>query len=205
MKDQLAQSGGRFPGKFSMLGGVVTRRISPDAVEEEWRAQIQRCVDRGVRPRFLNSHEHVHMLPPLFGIAARLATEFGIRHLRFVRPEWRFQTGLPGWFRNLALAVMSAACNGRFGHYGAVRFLGIGVSGKLNIDYFRAALPRLEPGKTYELMCHPGYFDPNEIRDPALLSYHAWEQELSALRSPEFRELCRSHGVQLIGYRDLPS
>lgn len=205
MKGALARSGGRFPEKFSMLAAVASRRIALDAVKEEWRAQIGRCVDRGIQPRFLNSHEHVHMLPALFGIAAGLAAEFGIGHVRYVRPDWHFHGGMQGWFRSLALGAMSAACNGRFGHHGAVRFLGTGVSGKLNIDYLRAALPRLEPGQIYELMCHPGYFDPDEIRDPSLLGYHAWEQELSTLRSPEFRELCRSHGVQLIGYRDLPS
>jgi predicted glycoside hydrolase/deacetylase ChbG (UPF0249 family) len=203
MKSQLARWGGRFQAKFRTLAAVVSRRIALDAVKDEWRAQIDRCVDRGLQPRFLNSHEHVHMLPPLFGVAEQLAADFGIRHVRYVRPEWYSHADLQGWFRNLALGAMTAACSARFGRYGTIRFLGIGVSGKLNIDYFRTALPRLEQGKIYELMCHPGYFDPDEIRDPSLLGYHAWEQELSALRSPDFRELCRNHGVQVVGYRDL--
>jgi hypothetical protein len=57
----------------------------------------------------------------------------------------------------------------------------------------------------YELMCHPGHFDPNEIQDPSLPAYHAWEQELCVLRSSEFRELCESCCISLIGFRDLPT
>jgi predicted glycoside hydrolase/deacetylase ChbG (UPF0249 family) len=52
-------------------------------------------------------------------------------------------------------------------------------------------------------MCHPGHFDPDEVRDPALVRYHGWEQELAALRSPAFAELRQRHSVRLIGYRDL--
>src|ERR1035437_1864546 len=56
-------------------------------VEQEWRAQICR-VSEMVAPRVVNGvdgHVHVHMLPFLFPIAARLAHEAGIPVIRVSR------------------------------------------------------------------------------------------------------------------------
>lgn len=194
---------GRFPGKFAMISAIVSRRIAADTVETEWRAQIGRCLDNGLQLRFLNSHEHVHMLPPLFAVTERLADEFGIRHVRHTRPEWMVSRPLQGCFRNVVLGGLAALGAARARRGPPIGFLGLAVSGRLTLDYLRERLPRLVPGACYELMCHPGHFDADEIRDPALRAYHAWESELAVLRSPAFGELCREHGVALSGYREL--
>lgn len=205
MMQLLSRWNGRFPTKFQMASAILLRNIPLLAIEEEWRAQIMRCVKAGIKPLFLNSHEHLHMLPGLFGITAKLAHEFGIRHIRHSTPEWEATRDIPVWVRNLILGGTSAMTPRCFRHYRAVHFIGASGSGKLSMEYFRRKLPQLKPGHVYELMCHPGYFDSREIHDPALLAYHAWEQELSTLLSPEFRDLCESCDVRLIGFRDLMS
>jgi predicted glycoside hydrolase/deacetylase ChbG (UPF0249 family) len=43
------------------------------AVEEELEAQWQRCLDNGVRPSHLDSHQHVHNIWPIGEIVARFA------------------------------------------------------------------------------------------------------------------------------------
>ena len=58
-------------------------------------------------------------------------------------------------------------------------------------------------GEIYELMCHPGEFDAQEVTDARLLRYHDWQGELSALTSPAARELLHRYRVRLIGYRHL--
>jgi len=194
-----------FPGKFQMATAILKRKIPHAVVEEEWRAQIMRCVEGGIQPLFLNSHEHLHMLPGLFTIAVKLADEFGIQHIRHSSPEWEATRDISEWVRNVILGSTSVMTPNRFRHYKAIRFIGSSRSGKLTMEYFRRKLPQLKPGHVHELMCHPGHFDSLEIRDPALLSYHAWEQELAALRSSEFRALCKSCNVQLIRFRDLTS
>jgi predicted glycoside hydrolase/deacetylase ChbG (UPF0249 family) len=55
----------------------------------------------------------------------------------------------------------------------------------------------------YELMCHPGYYDPEEVTDQRLLSYHHWEQELELLKSEELKEMCSAAGVNCVGYSDI--
>ena len=205
IRRELRPWGGRFPGKFRAAAAVLARRLTLAAVETEWRAQIQRCHDGGVRLWFLNSHEHVHMLPALFGVASRLAAEFAIPHIRLTRPEWDTTRGPPAAVRNLLLGALSlGTALRRQKRPDEPRFLGSGVSGRLTVGYLRVKLPRLETGRVYELMCHPGYFDPAEVRDPALVAYHGWEEELSALRSPTFHDLRRRYDVGLIGYRHLP-
>lgn len=49
-----------------------------DAVLEELKAQWQRCVDNGVRPSHIDSHQHVHNIWPIGEIVARFAASQGV-------------------------------------------------------------------------------------------------------------------------------
>ncbi|WP_047336873.1 carbohydrate deacetylase [Pseudomonas protegens] len=49
-----------------------------EAVREELQAQWQRCVDQGVRPSHIDSHQHVHNLWPVAAIVARFAAQQGV-------------------------------------------------------------------------------------------------------------------------------
>jgi hypothetical protein len=82
-------------------------------------------------------------------------------------------------------------------------FLGIGQSGRIDLPYLRQIFAALQPGKVYELMCHPGYYRAGEVADPTLLAYHRWEQELNALSGQPIRDLLRELHVEPIRYRDL--
>ena len=63
---------GEFPDKSIVVRKILTGRIPVVEIEKEWRAQIQKCIDSGVSITFLNSHEHLHMLPPLYKIFRKL-------------------------------------------------------------------------------------------------------------------------------------
>src|SRR5256885_17110666 len=82
-------------------------------------------------------------------------------------------------------------------------FPGWKAGGKHTLPYLERSLSRLGAGEIYELMCHPGEFDAQEVSDSRLVRYHDWQGELSALTSPAVRELLYRHGVRLIGYRHL--
>lgn len=201
LKQNLAKWAGRFPDKFSMALAVMGGKIPRENIEREWRAQIERCLDAGLKIRFLNSHEHIHMLPPLFRLTLSLAEEYDIPHVRYATSEW-----IQGaWAKSLARnGIMLALewCN----KWKVVKqtpvFIGIVDSGRLNIEYMRKRIRSLEPGKVYELMCHPGYLD-KAVTDERLLGYHDWEGELKLLQSSEFQTLLNDNHVELIGYRDL--
>lgn len=202
MRERCERFAGAFPGKYAMVGAVLSGAVRSDDVEREWRAQIERCISLGIELRFLNSHEHVHMLPPLLEVTRSLASEYGIPHVRLTSPGWPATLSAGALVRSALLGGLHLLSK-RQRSSPAPRFLGLDQSGRLDVGYFRRTLPTLRPGQIYELMCHPGRLDPAEVRDPRLLEYHEWETELAALTSTEVRDLLSRHNVRLVGYRDL--
>lgn len=202
MTRRLVRRKGEFPGKYSLVIWVFTHQLPVQDVLEEWRAQINRCRDAGIEIHFLNTHEHLHVLPPLFSTILKLAEEYNIPYLRYPEPEWYGWTDPEGMIRNALLQGMHLINRTRVPK-GTPELLGMNGSGKLTLSYLKKRLSSVQSGQVYELMCHPGYFDPEEIRDLRLCSYHHWQQELDLLRSREVRDLCDSLGIQVIRYTDL--
>jgi chitin disaccharide deacetylase len=217
MRSALARWGGRFPGKFPIARAVATGGVAVHAVESEWRAQVERCLRAGLTLRFLNSHEHIHMHPRLFGLVQRLADAYAIPHLRFTTgtPPAARRVGATGGatgvaraggagalLRGVIVAALAASVRRRLDRPVA-RFLGLECSGRLGRADLAAIAAGLQPGTVYELMCHPGRPDPAEVTDPRLLRYHDWQGELAALTDPAVRADLEAHGVRVVGYRDV--
>ena len=202
MRSKLSRWGGRFAGKFPMAMAVLARTLRVDDVRCEWQAQIERCRASGLQPVFLNSHEHIHMLPALFSLTCALARDHGIPHVRYATSQLGASRGAAPLLRHAIMTTL-ATVNRR--HLGTepIRFLGMEASGRLDRMYLERIVPRLCTGEVYELMCHPGHFDENEVSDPRLIAYHDWEGELRTLTSPATRELLDRHGVRVVGYRHL--
>jgi len=200
MTKALSRWSGRFPGKFSVAMAVAAGAIGIENVRSEWRAQIERCLENGLRVVFLNSHEHVHMLPALFPVATALSAEYGIAHLRFPTSRLAWGSSAGSFIRNTIMRVLETI-NRRRATIPAAQFLGMETSGKLDLSFLERNIPQLGAGRVYELMCHPGQFDAQEVSDPRLRRYHDWEGELRTLTSSAVRELLQRHRVRLIGYR----
>jgi chitin disaccharide deacetylase len=202
MRTALKPQGGYFPGKFSMVAAILRGGVSHDAVESEWRAQIERCLAKGLSLRFLNSHEHIHMLPPLYRLTLTLARHYGIPHVRFTQSE-RLRTWSMGSALRGGIMAGLALLNGPSRTLPAMAFLGLAESGRLGSDYMRWTQPALRPGRVHELMCHPGYGAHGETRDPRLLEYHDWDGERVLMTHPDTRALLARHGIRLVGYRHI--
>lgn len=63
-------------------------------IENEFRAQIEKAIQNGVKINRLDSHVHTHAIPEIFKIACKLAKEYNIEYIRtqfekpyFVYPE----------------------------------------------------------------------------------------------------------------------
>jgi predicted glycoside hydrolase/deacetylase ChbG (UPF0249 family) len=194
---QPALRGGHFMGKLTTAALIMQKTLPVWAVKAEWRAQIERCLEAGLTIRFLNTHEHIHILPLLANPIKELAREYGIEHVRHPFPEWKARPATASsLLRNmlLQLAIMS---NGTFRSTPSIRVLGIGASGKLTLDYLNRCFAAIAPENVYELMCHPGYFDPGEIKDPFINRFHAWQQELELLNGSDFKTLLQKRSIQL--------
>jgi predicted glycoside hydrolase/deacetylase ChbG (UPF0249 family) len=202
MRKRLYRTAGRFPRKLAAAMSVLAGSIRAEDVTAEWRAQIERCLASGLTVRFLNSHEHIHMLPPLFEVVRVLASEYGIPHVRFARAGLFPRLSAGPLFRSAVMKTLQTL-NGRYADRPTAHFLGLEQSGKLDLRYLEQRLSRLRPGRVYELMCHPGHRDEQEVRDARLLEYHDWEGELNTLTSPAVKDLLHRYNVRIIGYRDL--
>lgn len=193
---------GALPGKVALAAHLMTGRIPLSVIEDEWKAQIELCIAAGLRIRFLNSHEHVHMFPPLYRVIRDLAAEFGIRHVRYTRPEFDASLGAAGALRSVVISVSNLVLPRPTGE---PEFLGLAPSGRLDMRYVQRLLPRLRTGSTYELMCHPGRDDPVAASSPTLSRYHDWAGELTCLLDGQFRDLLAAHSIDLVRFRDLDS
>jgi predicted glycoside hydrolase/deacetylase ChbG (UPF0249 family) len=197
MSEKLSAWEGKFPGVFQMTRLILSGRISIKDIRSEWIAQIEAC--RGRKLMFLNSHEHIHMLPALFRLTLELAQKFYIPNVRLTQPEWWFPCGLAAVIRNGLMQILQT-----FNQVGckisAPFLIGLSHSGRLELDYLEKVFSRLKPGNSYELMCHPGYFNANEITDQKLIAYHDWQKELALLQSLELQELYRKFNISLVNY-----
>jgi predicted glycoside hydrolase/deacetylase ChbG (UPF0249 family) len=191
---------GAFSSKWKLAADLLIGRLPVALVMSEWRAQIEKCAAAGLQIRFLNSHEHVHMLPILYPVINRLAQEFSVRHVRFTHPEWSASYGIPALFRSSL--VWGVGCMEEPAR-GTPKLLGLARSGRLDMTYLRKMLPRLRARETCELMCHPGHGDAAAAAYPGLRRYHDWEGELACLGGGEFRELLDRHSVRLVRFREL--
>ena len=199
MAEKLARWQGCFPSAYVMSGLILTGKISINDVRLEWSAQIEACQRKKLQ--FLNSHEHIHMLPVLFPLLLELAAKYDIPDIRLTQAEWLAPFGVSALVRNTLMQAMQTFNKTKLKSKTPV-FLGLSRSGKLDYPYLETIFSTLVPGKTYELMCHPGRFDPNEISDPRLLSYHDWEGELALLQSQQVYALYEKFGIRLSHYKN---
>ncbi|HMF77552.1 MAG TPA: ChbG/HpnK family deacetylase, partial [Bryobacteraceae bacterium] len=181
-------------------------RISSGDVEREFRAQIEKCLNAGLRPTHLDSHQHVHALPSLFRLVIDLAREYGIAGIRLPRDSPRRRGNFPcdGFAQKYMLCLLSRY--DAFAYRGeAFRTCdgaaGIFDSGTLSEGRLLAILDRLPDGTT-ELVCHPGTGDAESVTAYGHWRY-AWQTELNALTSTAVRSRLQAGQVRLINYAGL--
>jgi predicted glycoside hydrolase/deacetylase ChbG (UPF0249 family) len=204
MRNALALWGGRFPGIFRMALALTAGKIDAGVVKNELIAQIETCQRKGIDLLFINSHEHIHMLPALYKMSLSLAEEYRIPFVRYTSSEWLDIPDVGAIARNVVFHALNLLNSGREPeHY--IRLLGLSRSGNLSYSYLRKLFGKLQPGKIYELMCHPGCFDPTEIKDKRLTNYHGWGSELKLLTSSRIRDLFAEFHIEVARYRDILS
>lgn len=201
MAAALAAHGGQFPSKGRVASALLLGRLPIDTLLTEWHQQIRRCIELGLRVEFVNSHEHLHILPGVYNRVRRLAMDLGIRHVRAPKPEWGPSFTAGGLVRSAVFA--GARLLGSDAVPAEPVLIGVARSGRLDIEYCRWRFARLKRSRVYELMCHPGRIDPLARSIPSLAAYHDWEGEFSLLTSPAFDALLREHGLQLASYADV--
>jgi len=205
----LADADGMLPASYAAFArGYFSRRFTQREIQREVAAQMRRVLQAGIRPTHLDSHQHVHLMPGVFGLALQAAQEAGIQVIRVPHERARHQAGLaePSGLaqrlstRGLQLNVLSmlsrrARRQARAARLRvAPRFWGLSESGALDEAALLPILARLGRGVN-ELMSHPGFSD-EALRRKYLWGYR-WDAEAAALQSPAARQMVEERGIRL--------
>lgn len=181
--EERSLTGLRLPRKYtSFVPLYLARAISIGAIERELRAQIERVRSTGLTITHLNGHQHLHVLPRIFAVVAKLAREFAIPYVRIVDDRG-------GTARSLAMSALSAlGRRARDASFTNDRTIGVAIAGHLD-----DVTPLLEhvDGVT-ELVTHPGV---NVTRYPAW--NYEWDRETRALCAPHLRDELARRGITL--------
>lgn len=181
--EERSLTGLRMPRKYTWFVPLyLARVISIEAIERELRAQIERVMETGLRVTHLNGHQHLHVLPRVFAVVARLAREYAVPYVRIVDDRGAAA-------RSVAMSALNAL--GRRARNVALtndRTIGVAIAGHL--DDVTPLLDHVE-GVT-EFVTHPGI---------GVTSYPAWgyewDRETRALCAPGLREELARRGIAL--------
>lgn len=208
-RSTLVGADGNFPkGAGALLRRWLAGSIRPADVQAEWVAQIERVLDQGIPVTHLDSHQHVHTLPGLADLSRLLAAQY---HIPFVRVpvenlQWERWSSRHGINRMLGALVLrgcgwlAGLTGNKAGTGASPRFLGFQDGGRLDAHRLRSLLDSLRPGRTYELMCHPGC----RPEEPEIQHWgYRHEVELEALQSPAIRAEIAARGIALCSFADL--
>jgi hopanoid biosynthesis associated protein HpnK len=200
----LVDETGRLPrtsGEF--FRRAVLGRINWHEVEREVAAQIARFQETGLRLSHLDSHQHLHMLPPVVQIVRRFTCGMNNVWIRNPVGPWRKPPGvrIGRWVQQLGLNL---ACQWARVLHGAPPpqmpdgMYGFEVSGRLTRSALEQILRRIPDG-LYELICHPGE-DDGDTRSRYSHWGYRWAEELEALTAPETRVVLNEQGIALTSF-----
>jgi hopanoid biosynthesis associated protein HpnK len=200
----LVDETGRFPRTSAeFIRRAVLRRISWQEVEREIAAQIALFQNTGLRLSHLDSHQHLHMFPPIFQIVRRLTSTMDHVWIRNSAGPWRKSPGVPigRWARQLGLNLTCLSARSLHGPClprTPDGMYGFDVSGCLTLPTLERTLRRIPEG-LYELVCHPGEDDVDTRTRYSHWGYQ-WAEELKALTAPETQVVLKEHGIALTSF-----
>lgn len=179
--------------------------------EAEYRRQIDKVIAAGINPTHIDFEKHHAWQPALYGLACRLAKEYGITAIRRLsEPVWWSirQLGWPGFadaFMAAALRCGTSLQGGSGGLFRPDRFLGQTHIGRMDEAVWLRLLACLPDGVS-EVMTHPSATADAEAGDlGASRLAGGREAELAALVSPKVRAEAEKEGIELVNYRTASS
>ena len=211
----LVGSDGLFHRKYAFLvRNLVLGKIKIKEIEAEFSAQIEKFGNTGLRLTHVDSHQHVHMFPPILDVVVRLCKKYNISKIR--KPNERYVISRnvtrgkityfvqKGQFDRRILSIFSHLADGKFTRNRIATTdycYGILHGGEMREELLENMLYSLKDGTT-EIVCHPGYVDA-ELRELNLWISEQRRMELNALADSSLRKLIEELGIKLISFREL--
>lgn len=199
----LVGSDGFPPTVAQLIREIARGRIQ---IYDQLAAQVRKVQNAGIRPTHLDTHKHTHLLPPVLGAVARIASEFGIPWVR--RPfDLPLHAGGVPWSRRAVSKSLGFARAGfhrvlsRHGCRTTDHFAGFQLTGHYDAAELAQLIRDLPDGVT-EFMCHPGFCTAELLASRTRLK-ESRRRELDALVSREARAALEESGVKLARYPEI--
>tara|TARA_B110000438_G_scaffold204160_2_gene195857 strand:- start:1215 stop:2063 length:849 start_codon:yes stop_codon:yes gene_type:complete len=156
----LVDGDGRFLLRGELLGRAFRRQIDPDDVARELDAQLSRFHDLGLTPTHMDSHQHVHMAPPIFR-AMGPVLRGQVHRLRVARPPRPGSIGGSGVRSRIRNTFMTLAASNIRRHFSGAtndRLVSLHLlpteQDWVTEDYARV-VDQTGPADLVEVMVHP--------------------------------------------------
>ncbi|MEN6642512.1 MAG: ChbG/HpnK family deacetylase [Armatimonadia bacterium] len=200
----LDQEGRLLPGHRQFMARLMTGRLPLEQVRREAEAQLQRMLSAGLHPTHLDSHQHLHLWPPLLSMCLDLCRKFNIRWIRLPGME-ALEAGevrVGPLRRSLMKAIIGRARSRKSDFSRLCRTDGVWgmlAAGHLSEALLLDIVGRLGPG-VHEIMCHPAT-QPCDQYTRHDWGYE-WQEEFAALQSPLVADLLKARGLVTSSFRE---
>lgn len=184
---RLLDRAGNLPKDWRILAlRLAARPWLAAALATEAAAQVHHLRGMGIKVAFVNSHQHVHMLPALWRVLAPWLSDLGVavRAVPFSRSQLTKTTGLKQWMLDAA-GMVSTTARPLPPHVPILRPIGLDAAGHLDARSFHRLLKRASTTNyaattTVELVVHPGDEDASLRAAYGHWRYH-WAAERDVL------------------------
>ncbi len=202
---------------FKITKMIYRKKISPQELEAECLAQIQKAQMAGIKLTHIDSEKHLHLIGWAYDVVVKSAKKFNIGYIRNIN-EYPYIVGslLNGErvsCRGLGKAALLEFLSSRKKKINSLNHIktadysfGLASAEGLALKGCERLFERLKDGTT-EIFCHPGYIDDEWLDAPLSgLKYYVndfREHELEALVSPGVKDALRDQGIGLINFSKL--
>lgn len=181
-------------------------KIDYGQVYQELDAQIAKILSANLPITHVDSHQHLHVLPPVWKIVQSLMKKYRLHRLRIPGEAYTFKlfnaspmrimgrNGLT-WLSRKALRDVH-----RSAYTTTDYFWGMVDGGNMNENNLAYIIKQL-PFGIHEIMMHPGA-NTSTLAKTFSWGYH-WEDEYQALVSEKIFNLLKDRQIKLINYGDL--
>jgi len=208
----LVGSNGSFIPPAQLARKLALWQVSTKEIEQEFCAQIDRMRAYGLEPSHADSHHRFHMYPAAALAFRRAVLSRGITKARAPRKQvWSSEIDLlSAHAGSLPRRIAISAYNNLLQYvvFSELKLPDAGVALHpqfrkhlaLLPDAWISALQHMTPG-TYELWCHPGYYQDGFSETDPLRERRTLE--VSLLESRQLKETLIQSDIELVSFRDL--
>lgn len=144
----------------AILIKTILKKSFREEIREELEAQVSMAEELGITISHLDSHRHVHMIPPIYKIVKQIAEDHNIERIRFSCDDLRFtiansvkigNISIPGIIKYIVLRMLSLFCR----KSGSTKFFSVIHSGTVSHEMVQRIINN-SSGEQIEVMLHPG-------------------------------------------------